>query len=161
MNRIKWNISGEVTEATEEILKQIRFAEIAMNISLVTPVEKKSEIKPVFRKSIAFDFDGVIHSYVSKFTTDDEILDPPVNGIAESINYLRKKYKIYVFSSRCKSLAGRNAIIKYMRTNGIYFDEVVDKKPAVTVLVDDRAICFNGNPEDMIESIESFKPWNK
>ena len=43
------------------------------------------------RKTIAFDFDGVIHKY-SKGWQDGSIYDEPVVGIKEVINELHKTY---------------------------------------------------------------------
>ena len=36
-----------------------------------------------WNRTVLVDFDGVIHSYTSPFTTPDEIKDPPVPGAFE------------------------------------------------------------------------------
>ncbi|MBP2644531.1 MAG: hypothetical protein H6Q67_2418 [Firmicutes bacterium] len=40
-------------------------------------------------------------------------------------------------------------------------DEVTGEKPPAVVIVDDRAITFDGNPERLLEKIKQFKPWHK
>lgn len=51
-------------------------------------------------KTIAIDFDGVIHQY-SKGWQRGQCYDPPVNGVFESIQHLMKKgYSVFIFSTR-------------------------------------------------------------
>lgn len=51
-------------------------------------------------KTIAIDFDGVIHKY-SKGWQDGEIYDEPIPGAFEAINSLfAQGYSVFIFSSR-------------------------------------------------------------
>lgn len=50
-------------------------------------------------KTLAFDFDGVIHHY-SKGFSDGTIYDPPEPGAFAAIEKLLKEYYIYVHSTR-------------------------------------------------------------
>lgn len=34
------------------------------------------------------------------------------------------------------------------------------EKPPAIVYIDDRAICFDGNADTLLEKIKKFKPWN-
>jgi hypothetical protein len=112
--------------------------------------------------NVVFDFDGVIHSYVSGWKGTTVIPDPPVAGIADCIRNLRSKgYKVIVQSTRCSIQAGRDAVEAYLKENGIVVDGVVAEKPPAIVYVDDRAICFDGHPESLLKKITTFKPWNK
>lgn len=38
------------------------------------------------KQTVVFDFDGVIHSYISGWKESTTIPDPPVPGIAEAMN---------------------------------------------------------------------------
>ena len=50
---------------------------------------------------VVFDFDGVIHSYVSGWKGATKIPDPPVAGIKEAIDDIRKAgYEVCVVSTR-------------------------------------------------------------
>ena len=113
------------------------------------------------KKTVAFDFDGVIHSYTSGWQGAEVVPDPPVPGIKESIEALRAaNYEVVVVSSRANTYEGAMAIMHYLEANGITVDMVTDKKPPALVYVDDRAICFDGNASSLVEQIVNFRPWN-
>ena len=114
------------------------------------------------RKTVVFDFDGVIHSYSSGWQGAAVIPDPPVPGIADAIADIRAKgYAVVVVSTRCETIAGQAAILRYLIDNGIQVDGVRLDKPPAIVYIDDRAICFDGHPETLLTQIQTFKPWNK
>ena len=111
------------------------------------------------KKSIAFDFDGVIHSYTSGWQGYDVIPDPVVPGIAEVIKRLRDLgYSIVVLSSRAATEDGKAAIRNYLFENAIEVDKITDQKVPSIVLVDDRAICFRGDTSTLVEDIIDFTP---
>lgn len=115
------------------------------------------------KRTIVFDFDGVIHSYTSGWKGETEIPDPLVSGIKEALTDLSATYEIAIVSTRCKTHEGRSAIEKYLEANGLLgvVSRVLAEKPPAIVYVDDRAICFDGHPEHLRDQIESFRPWNK
>ena len=63
-------------------------------------------------------------------------------------------------STRCGSLFGYTAIIAWLEDNGIEVDAVKTEKPPAVAYIDDRAICFDGHPEKLLDRIKAFKPWN-
>ena len=114
------------------------------------------------KKTVVFDFDGVIHSYSSGWKGVEVVPDPPVPGIKEAIDAIRANgYEVVVVSTRCASPYGMGAVRKYLRDNGIMVDDVMANKPPAIVYIDDRAICFDGNPSSLLTKITNFKPWNK
>lgn len=114
------------------------------------------------KQTVVFDFDGVIHSYTSGWQGENVIPDPPVPGIAESIKSFRENgYEVIVVSTRCKFGAGKGAILRYLEKNGIYVDDIMAEKPPAICYIDDRAICFDGHPETLLEKVQNFKTWNK
>lgn len=114
------------------------------------------------KKTIVFDFDGVIHSYSSGWKGHTIIPDPPVEGIKEIIKELRKNYKVVVVSSRCKYDGGIPAIKMYLRDNDIIVDDVTADKVPALCYVDDRAVYFDGNnPYKLLEDIKNFKTWRE
>jgi hypothetical protein len=113
------------------------------------------------KQTVIFDFDGVINSYTSRWQGADVILDPPVVGIKEAISEIRKHYRVVVVSSRCYQSGGIEAIKVWLEKYGIRVDDVTDEKPPAVVIVDDRAITFDGNTDGLLEKIKNFKPWNK
>jgi hypothetical protein len=114
------------------------------------------------KKTIILDFDGVIHSYTSGWQGVTNIPDPPVEGVNEAIQELRKDYEVVVHSSRCHQEGGIKAIKEYLEKHNIKVDRVVrDKVPAIAQ-VDDRAINFDGEwSKKLIKTIKNFKPWHK
>lgn len=114
------------------------------------------------KKTIVFDFDGVIHSYTSGWKGADVIPDPPVPGIKEVIDELRKQgYEVIVQSARAATGYGLEAIKNYLLEHKIFVDDVTHGKPPAIVYIDDRTICFDGHTETLIDKINNFKPWNK
>ena len=114
------------------------------------------------KQTVVFDFDGVIHSYTSGWKGADVIPDPPVPGIKEVIKELRSMYfEVVVVSSRAATYEGVYAMEEYLKENDISVDYITDTKPPAIVYIDDRAICFDGHPETLVEKIVHFKPWNK
>jgi len=115
------------------------------------------------KTTVCFDFDGVIHSYVTGWHGVTAAWDPPVVGINEIIQALRKDgYRVVVHSARCHQRGGIETIKNYLKRHNIVVDDVVDHKPIAMVTVDDRVICFD--PKDLhtlLDRIKSFKPWNK
>lgn len=113
-------------------------------------------------KTIVFDFDGVIHSYLSGWKGADVIPDPPVKGIGEAIQKIREDgYQVVIVSTRSAKAEGKQAMKNWLSNYGIAVDGICAEKPPAIVYIDDRAICFDGKPETLLGKIQRFKPWNK
>ena len=114
-----------------------------------------------FRPTVVFDFDGVIHSYISGWQgSDTAIPDPPVSGIKEAIDHIRAAgYRVVVVSTRCRSVEGQYAIAHWLRENRIEVDNITPEKPPAICYIDDRALTFDGHPETLLERIVNFRPW--
>ena len=113
------------------------------------------------KKTVVFDFDGVIHSYTSGWRGVSVVPDPVVPGIQSVIKALRDDgYEVVVVSTRCARPEGRGAVRRYLRDNHIEVDDVMATKPPAICYVDDRAICFDGHAERLIDQIHGFQPWN-
>lgn len=116
------------------------------------------------KQTVVFDFDGVIHSYTSGWQGAEVALDPPVPGIKEALKAIHSAgYEVVVVSTRCASRKGIDAVNDYLHRNGMleYVDKICKEKPPAIVYIDDRAICFDGHPETLLDKIKAFKPWNK
>lgn len=114
-----------------------------------------------YKKILVFDFDGVIHSYTSDWNGVSNIPDLPVPGIKELIDKLKEDFYIYITSSRCSDEEGIIAIEKYLFENNIFYNRIQGLKPPAYLTIDDRALTFKGDCQDILEQIKSFKPWNK
>jgi predicted phosphatase len=112
------------------------------------------------KKTVVFDFDGVIHSYTSGWKGIDVIPDEPVAGIKEAIFDIRQAgYEVAVVSARCVDPYGKEAIREYLTKNEIEVDMICKEKPPAIVYIDDRAICFDGKSDRLLAKIENFKTW--
>ncbi|MFW5957773.1 MAG: hypothetical protein ACOCQ0_01330 [Desulfosalsimonas sp.] len=137
-----------------------------------------------FKKILALDFDGVIHSYESGWQGARNIPDPPVPGAFEWIERFIRNYctqpeeirtlcpelaegdwEVHIFSSRSHQFGGRRAMKKWMLHHGFFplYMEVIRwpaRKPPAAVTIDDRALTFTGRfpyPDEIV----NFHPWNK
>lgn len=117
-------------------------------------------------KTIALDFDGVIHSYTSPWTEAYEIHDPPVEGAIDFIRECQKEgWNVAIFSSRSHQWQGKSAMKNFLLDNGMSRKEInqidfPDHKPPCVLFIDDRGYQFNGKFPS-IDEISSFRPWNK
>lgn len=114
-----------------------------------------------FKPTVILDFDGVIHSYASGWQGADVIPDSPVEGIGKAIANMRKHYRVVVVSSRCYQPGGIEAIRRWLDKHGIAVDDVTDEKPPAKVIVDDRAITFDGDAGALLARIDAFQPWTR
>lgn len=113
-------------------------------------------------KTIAVDFDGVIHSYESGWTGPEPI-DAPVIGALAGVAALKALgYRVVVFSCRALTAEGRAATERWLRQWGIDVDEVTGIKPHAALYVDDRAHRFDGDWETVVRLClgGTPKPWN-
>jgi trehalose-6-phosphatase len=115
------------------------------------------------KKLILFDFDGVVSQYSTNNWKGIDIIEGDVvPGMKELIAELREKYQIYIYSSRCSENKGIKAIEKWLNKKGIAVDGITSKKlPYASILVDDRAINFNGSVDKLRKDIENFQVWTK
>lgn len=129
-------------------------------------------MKPI----LCLDFDGVIHGYQSGWQGAGVCADPPVPGTADFLLEATKHFRVAIYSSRSKSLAGRAAMQRYMRehfnhsltfspdhSKGDFLYEELEWpwfKPSAFITIDDRALTFDGTWPS-IAALKAFKPWNK
>ena len=120
-------------------------------------------------KIIAIDFDGVLHRY-SKGWNGGIIYDKPVEGTKKALESLKEKgFTIYIYTGRTNSQFRHQgekdqvlAIEKWLKKYEIPFDKVwLDGKPAAKIYLDDRAVRFNGNWEDILVMLNDSDPWWK
>lgn len=107
------------------------------------------------KKTIAVDFDGVIHGY-SKGWQDGSIYDPPKDGAKESLFHLQNLgYEIVIYSTRNhdRVINGElqkgqpSEVAKYLTRYDIPFDRihVEEGKPFCMMFIDDNAVRFDGS----------------
>ena len=109
-----------------------------------------------FKKTILIDLDGVLNEYKGKF--DKDFIPPIKLGAKEFLEKLAIEFDLKLFTTRNKILA-----TKWLIENDIdnLFDDITSNKELAWVYIDDRCINFDGNFDNLTNSIKSFKPWYK
>ena len=103
------------------------------------------------QKTIALDFDGVIHNDTKGFY-DGTIYGRPIKGTKEALLKLSQSYKLVIYS--CKSnpkrplinnKTGTELIWEWLEHWGMkqYIHDVVENKPNALYYIDDKAISFD------------------
>lgn len=120
-------------------------------------------------KTIAVDFDRVIHAY-SKGWGDGSIYDQPVPGVQRTLERLRRAgYRIVIYTTRAadRVIDGEHQngqleeVIDWLNLFGIPYDEVfAGEKPIFTALIDDRAIRFDPRPSWWRTIFGLRTPWD-
>jgi len=108
------------------------------------------------KRTIAIDFDGVIHKY-SKGWQDGSIYDDVVEGAWEAIIELLKEYNVFIFTSRdpqqvfdwyySKKWAENLPTMEVILKKAVFWDKegklgVTNRKLPAIVYIDDRGIKF-------------------
>lgn len=102
------------------------------------------------RKTIAFDFDGVIHKY-SKGWQDGSIYDTIDFELLNFMKELLKNYNIVIYSTRdpeqITNYLNELGIMKFETFNSTFWDKknvigVTNTKPAAILYIDDRALEY-------------------
>lgn len=121
---------------------------------------------------LCLDFDGVVHSYVSRWQGATVIPDPPTEGAIAFMLGALNHFDVVIFSSRSHQPGGTAAMQRWLREHagaawyespagpGLEDVRFVLEKPPAMVTLDDRALTFDGAwPE--IATLREFRPWNK
>lgn len=115
-------------------------------------------------RTVAVDFDNTIHPYSAGWTGPEPEDEDPFPGAEDFIlGLVHDGYHVAIMSTRCKDLEGEQGITRWlhrkmpkvfyaMRDHG-KVSLTCQKVPAVAY-VDDRAVTFNGNYEEVRGQID-------
>ncbi len=109
-------------------------------------------------KTVAVDFDGVIHAY-SKGWQDGAIYDPPVKNAFDALCALRHHWNVVIYTTRARDdingPGGAEQIRRWFAEHGAADLaeglEITDRKPLAVALIDDRAIRFENWPQALAD----------
>jgi len=110
----------------------------------------------MFKKKILIDLDGVLNQY-EKF--DENYIPPIKDGAREFIeNLFNEEIELYLFTTRNLLLAS-----KWLVENNLdkYFKDITNTKIPAYLYIDDRCIRFDGDYEQTLKEIKSFKVYWK
>lgn len=106
-------------------------------------------------KTLAVDFDGVIHAY-TKGWNGGACYDDPSPGTLDALRELSKRYRLVVFTARHDLVA----VAAWLQTHRMahYFDDVTNRKPAAVAYIDDRAVRFTDWDQALVDLAEHAAP---
>lgn len=110
--------------------------------------------EPPRRKTLAVDFDGVVHRY-SKGWQGGAIYDPPVRGTTSALHKLSQRYELVLFTAR-EDLAAVRRWLVYHNLHHLFAD-VTNRKPAAWAYVDDRGVRFS-SWEQALKTLAFYDP---
>ena len=114
------------------------------------------------KKTLALDFDGVIHRYSKGWTTPEDCYDEPTPGFAEWLPQAEEAFDIVIVSSRLASVKGHAAVRQWLAKYGWERLRTSTERPPAFLTIDDRAVMFTGKWEDYpMEILLDFKPWTE
>lgn len=103
--------------------------------------------------NLAIDFDGVIHNF-DKGWHDGTCYGEPIEGALDAIKDLSKKYNIIIFTAKVRpdrplvnGKTGYELVDEWLEQYGVrqYIDEITYEKPRAEYYIDDKAIEFTNN----------------
>lgn len=126
------------------------------------------------RYTVAVDFDGVIHEYVTPWVAPHVIPDGPnAPDVIGDLCRLIQHFDVVILTTRARTWRGRRAIRRWLRWHsgnlwhdgfglrGLRHVVITNRKVAALVYIDDRAFRYCGGPLPTREEIHRMVPWNK
>ena len=104
------------------------------------------------KRTLLIDVDGTLAEFV-EFTEGQ--IGPPLKNAKKMMGYLSKYFRIVIFTVRPKEVTEA-----WLKKWDIPYDDYI-QKPMSFLILDDRALRFNGDWEQTKEEIFNFKPWSK
>jgi hypothetical protein len=105
------------------------------------------------RPFVCVDLNGVLDSYTGWKHPDH--WDPPRPGARDFLEALHARgFDVVVFTTRHPV-----GVRRWLREHGLYdlVDAVTSRKPAAHVFIDDRAVCFRGDFDEVLKQVAGFK----
>lgn len=106
-------------------------------------------------KTIAVDFDGVIHAY-SRGWYDGSIYDEPMVGALEALEHFHDQgYEVVIFSARAGLVGGFDQIKEWMDRNGFeygkHYQGITHTKIPARIYLDDRGLRFTNWMDSVLD----------
>jgi len=99
-------------------------------------------------RTIAVDFDGVLHPYSGGWQGSVPATEDPTEGALEFLEWCKKNdYRVVVYSTRANHAEGLQGIADWLNTHKFseYIADITHEKPPAVAYVDDRAVPFTGS----------------
>lgn len=126
-------------------------------------MEYINKVKNEESKTIAIDFDGVIHSFEYGFH-DGTIYGTPIEGSVDALKSLSKKYNLVIYTAKAKpdrplinGKTGTELVREWLEKYNIsqYIVKITAEKPRAICYIDDKAIRFT-SWQQTLEELNDF-----
>jgi hypothetical protein len=123
----------------------------------------KQDVPPGFeheKNNIAVDFDGVIHDF--KGWGDGTCYGDPLPGSLSAIKKLSEKYNVIIFTAKARpdrplvnNKTGKELVEEWLEKHDVlkFIDYVTFEKPRAKFYIDDKAIKYDNNWDQIIEEV--------
>lgn len=135
--------------------------------------DTKEAFSPEFRRIVAVDFDGVLHHDGHGWKGPTVIPGQAIPGAIDWLSGLIRArtahgkllLDVRIFSSRCRSPSGIEAMKTWLRDQGLALEDLAElhfavEKPPAWVTVDDRVFRFEG-VYPTVEWLIEFNSWTR
>lgn len=106
---------------------------------------------PIFKKTLAIDFDGVIHDY--KNPVQGRRMGAPITGTKETLTRLKANGNKIIIHTVWGDEKGKQTIADFMKYYGLPFDDITNIKPSADFYIDDHGIHFD-NWENVLKELK-------
>ncbi len=112
--------------------------------------------------NLAIDFDGVVHTF-DKGWHDGTCYGEPIEGAVEAIKSLSEHWNIIIFSAKVRpdrplvnGMTGYELVDEWLEKHGVRncVSEITHEKPRAKFYIDDKAIEFKNNWDDILERLK-------
>lgn len=112
-------------------------------------------------KNIAVDFDGVVHTF-DKGWHDGTCYGDPIEGSLEAIKTLAETYNVIIFSAKVRpdrplvmEKTGLQLVDEWLKKHDVrkYVSDITHEKPRAEFYIDDKAIEFKDNWEEILKRL--------
>lgn len=155
LHQAGWLTADELTEAKRRALRD--------------PSAEPGELRRIgpgrHRRTLAIDFDGVLHSYASGWQGPAVIADPPVERAIEWLTAAVERFDLAIYSVRAAYPGGIDAMRAWLRQHALP-ERVLERirfpiaKPPAELYIDDRAFRFEGKFPSFDE-LAQLAPWTR
>ena len=154
--------AGFICPSISKKAKQRRFEKLGIE-SEVEVYNK--EVPPGMEdqlSNLAIDFDGVVHTF-DKGWHDGTCYGEPIEGSLEAIKSLSEHWNIIIFSAKVRpdrplvnGMSGYELVDKWLEKHGVrnYVSEITHEKPRAKFYIDDKAIEFKNNWDEILERLK-------
>ena len=113
-------------------------------------------------KNIAVDFDGVVHNF-DKGWHDGTCYGDPIEGSLDALKTLSQNYNVIIFSAKVRpdrplvnGKTGKELVREWLEKYDVlkYVKDITFEKPRAQYYIDDKAIKFENNWQDILNEVQ-------